>query len=827
MAVLLSLWSPYAVVALAVAGGCAALLQWWRSQAAWRGTISRLERERQELVERQEQERGFLQGELRRAAEARDAAEARFRGTFEQAAVGMSYVSLDGRFLRVNQRYCEVTGYSRGELLEMTIDAITHPDDIAADREHLERLRSGAETAAAWEKRYVRKNGVIIWAALNVTAVRSADGDTQYLFAVSEDITARVAAERALRQSEERFRQLVEHAPYGIVVEAGLEFLYVNPAAARMMGADSAARLVGTSMIDRTHPDERATQRERSAMVASGNTVSLVSRRLLRLNGEVFAAEISGTPIVYDGRPAALAFLRDITAQKQAEEERGRLELRLRHAQKMESVGRLAGGVAHDFNNHLTVINGYCDMLLDELGADDPLRVEIGEIRAAGQRAASLTQQLLTFSRKQVVELRPINLNAVVEEHCRMIRRLIGDDIEVVTDQEPNLGAVMADRGQMQQVLMNLAVNARDAMPAGGKIIIATANAVIGDGAEGSGQDVKPGPYVVLTVSDSGVGMAPEILSRIFEPFFTTKSMGVGTGLGLATVYGIVEQAGGFLRVSSEPGNGTIFRVYLPQTASAQEPLREAAAGRRAARGSETILVVEDQDEVRRLAISILKRNGYRVVEAANGADALSLADTCTDPIDLLITDVVMPGMTGRELATRLSASRERLKVLYMSGYAADVIAKQGVIDAGMAYLPKPFAPAELAAKVREVLGEPEPRRRILVIDDDPAVRNCVAETLVRAGFEVLPAADGGAGLGLVESHHVDLVITDLVMPEREGLETVKLLRERFPAVRVIAMSGAFEGEYLKAAARMGAQATFLKPVDTGRLLAAVREMLL
>ena len=407
-----------------------------------------------------------------------------------------------------------------------------------------------------------------------------------------------------------------------------------------------------------------------------------------------------------------------------------------------------------------------------------------------------------------------------------MMRRLIGDDIEVVTDLEPQLGAVMADRGQMQQVLMNLAVNARDAMPMGGKLIIATANAVIGDGAEGSGQDVKPGPYVVLTVSDTGVGMTPEILSKIFEPFFTTKSMGVGTGLGLATVYGIVEQAGGFLRVSSEPGQGATFRIYLPLTAAGCEPLRAAAGSHAKMRGSETVLVVEDQDDVRRLAISMLKRNGYRLLEASNGAEAVTLAATFPDAIDLLITDVVMPGMTGRELAAALAATRPSLKVLYISGYAADVIATQGVLDPGMAYLPKPFTPADLAAKVRGVLGNTEPRRRVLVIDDDRAVRDCVCQTLARAGFDAVPAADGGEGLQLVESHQVHLVITDLVMPEREGLETVKQLRGRYPEVRVIAMSGAFEGEYLKAAARMGAEATFLKPVDTGRLLAAVRDLL-
>jgi PAS domain S-box-containing protein len=312
-------WSPYPLLALALAGGSAAFLLWRRSKAAHH---------------KQDEERNFLQAGLRRAAEALDAAEARFRGAFEQAAVGMNHVSPDGRFLRVNQRYCEITGYSREELLAMTVASITHPDDAAEDRAHLLRLVRGEALEAAWEKRYVRKDGSIIWAALHVTAVRSA-GQTPYVFAVVEDITARITAERALRQSEERFRQVVENAPYGIVVERGLEFLYLNPAAARMLGADSAAQLVGTSMVDRSHPEERAAMRERSALVARGSTVSLACRRLLRIDGDAFTAEISATPIVYDGQPAALAFLRDMTVQRQAEEERARLELRLRHAQKM------------------------------------------------------------------------------------------------------------------------------------------------------------------------------------------------------------------------------------------------------------------------------------------------------------------------------------------------------------------------------------------------------------------------------------------------------------------------------------------------------------
>jgi two-component system cell cycle sensor histidine kinase/response regulator CckA len=300
-----------------------------------------------------------------------------------------------------------------------------------------------------------------------------------------------------------------------------------------------------------------------------------------------------------------------------------------------------------------------------------------------------------------------LNLNDVVDEYCRLVRRLIGDDIEVVAEIDRNLGTIMADRGQMHQILMNLAVNARDAMPHGGRIVVATANVEI-DASEATTEDAKPGRYVLLTMSDTGIGMEPDILQKIFEPFFTTKPLGVGTGLGLATVYGIVEQSGGWISVSSQPGQGTIFRIYLPRIEQIPEAPVARQSAERPVTGGETVLVVEDQADVRKLAIAILAKIGYRLLEAANGADALSVAGSFPEHIDLLVTDVVMPGMTGRELASRLQAVRPNLKVLYTSGYTADVIAHEGVLDHGVSYLAKPFAPADLATKVRGVLHEGE-----------------------------------------------------------------------------------------------------------------------
>jgi len=811
----------------AIAAGAAAM---WRNHRLSRTQKEGAAREAEwkRVLEDARRRTAGLEQEAERAREAAAVAEARFRSAFEQVAVGMSQIAPDGRFVRVNRRYCTITGYSAEDLLRLKTSDITHPDDLEADRRNTALLLGGECPSLSWEKRYIRKDGSVIWVNLTGSVLRSPSGEPAHLIGVVEDVTARFNAQEALRQSEQRFRQVVEHAPFGIFVDVGLEFRYLNRAAAALFGAESPQQLMGSPVLDRVHPEDRAAVRERARQAFSGGEIPKSQRRFLRLDGESFPAEVFPAAIVYDRQPASLILIRDRSQEERMEQERLRLEQRLHHAQKMESMGRLAGGVAHDFNNHLTVINGYCDMLLDELSPDDPLCEEVGEIRAAATRAASLTQQLLAFSRRQPAERRPLSLNTIVREHCHVLSRLLGDDIEVVEDLASDLWAVEADRDQIHQLLMNLAINARDAMPQGGRLTFRTANADIAaaDGAaEPAADDVPPGPYVVLAISDTGTGMSPEVLARIFEPFFTTKPTGSGTGLGLSMVYGVVEQSGGFIRVDSRPGGGAAFRIYLPRSASTPEP---SPAQRTAAPegGSETILLVEDQADLRRLALSLLRKYGYQVLEAADAAAALELARRHAGPIHLLLTDAIMPGMTGRELAERLQPSRARLKVLYLSGHSAEAFGREDSLRAPGTYLRKPFAPADLVAKVREALGQPDRRLRVLVIDDDAAVRGYLGELLAEAGYEVHTAADGDAGLSEVERRQISLVITDLVMPEREGLETVKLLRSRFPEVRIIAISGAFEGEFLKAAALLGADATFQKPIDPDRLLPAVRTLI-
>jgi two-component system, cell cycle sensor histidine kinase and response regulator CckA len=387
----------------------------------------------------------------------------------------------------------------------------------------------------------------------------------------------------------------------------------------------------------------------------------------------------------------------------------------------MESLGRLAGGVAHDFNNHLTVIAGYCDMLLASLKPGLG-REELEEIRAAGQRAGRLTQQLLAFGRRQIAERKPLDLNELVAESGNMLGRLIGEQMQIVTSLDPALGLVVADRGQMVQLLMNLVINARDAMPTGGRILLETRNVDIDESARPS-KEATPGGYVLLSVADTGAGMSEEVLKHVFEPFFTTKGVGLGTGLGLSTVYGTVKQSGGWIRAESQVGAGSRFLIYLPRVAGAAVVGERPAAPLAVTGGEETVLVAEDQPEVRRLALRILRSNGYRLLEASSGPEALELSSRHAGPIDLLLTDVVMPKMTGRELAARLRESRPNIKVLYVSGYTADIIGREGLLDQGVDYLPKPFTPPQLAAKVREVLGQSKAVGRILVVDDDDAVR--------------------------------------------------------------------------------------------------------
>ena len=505
-------------------------------------------------------------------------------------------------------------------------------------------------------------------------------------------------AEAALREAEAGYSTLVEQAPVGIYRSnpAG-RFLSANRALACILGYDSPAELLGLDMTRDVYADPAERQRLLDRDSYTEREYDEVEATWKRKDGRRLTVQLS-VRAVRDGSGDVEyyeTFVRDVTEQR-------RLEGQLLQAQKMEAVGRLAGGVAHDFNNLLTVILSYSDLLLEDLPPEIPDRADVAEIRKAAVAASSLTRQLLAFSRQQVLEPRVLDVNTVVASTEKLLTRLLGEDVSLTTTLAAALGAVKVDPGQLEQIIMNLAVNARDAMPRGGRLSIETANVEMDESYVHGHPLARPGHYVMLAVSDTGTGMDAATQARIFEPFFTTKEAGKGTGLGLATVYGIVRQSSGFIWVYSEPGHGTSFKIYLPRV---DEPVSPAGApAPQVVGGSETVLVVEDVAAVRAVTRQMLERQGYCVLEAANGATALSLARQHQSAIHLLVTDVVMPEVSGRELADQLVQLRPDMKVLFMSGYTDDAVVRHGILQEGIAYLQKPFTPDTLARKVRAVL---------------------------------------------------------------------------------------------------------------------------
>ena len=513
----------------------------------------------------------------------------------------------------------------------------------------------------------------------------------------------RTRIEEKLRESEERYRSIFENAFEGIfqsTPDAG--FTSVNPALVRLLRYESAEELIAQRLgAERQfYVDPNCRNELEQLLAKQGSVIGFkcevfckdLSKIWIVLN--VHAVRDQGGSILYcDGS------IEDITERKLLEEQ-------LMQSQKMEAVGQLAGGVAHDFNNMLTAINGYSELVFQKLRAGDPLRRDIIEIRKAGERAASLTRQLLAFSRKQVLQPKVIGLNSVVAEMEKMLRRLIGEDIELRTVLRAELGSIKADPGQIEQVIMNLAVNARDAMPDGGTLTIETQRVDLDEEYARQHVSVKSGPYIMMAVSDTGSGMDEQTQKRIFEPFFTTKRTGEGTGLGLSTVYGIVKQSGGNIWVYSEVGRGTTFKIYLPRIDKSAQEYKRRYEPDGFLKGTETILLAEDEEMLRKLACEVLKMHGYQVLEASNGGTALLACERHQGPIHLLISDIIMPEMNGDELAVRLGQIRPEMKVLYISGYTDDAIAHHGILDSAIAFLQKPFTTKNLLRKVREVLDQ-------------------------------------------------------------------------------------------------------------------------
>lgn len=514
-------------------------------------------------------------------------------------------------------------------------------------------------------------------------------------------------SQEALRQSEERYRSILANIEDGYYeVDLKGNFTFFNDALCQMLGYNQ-EEIAGLN--NRQYTDEenaRKIYQIFNRVYKTGIPAKQFEAEVIRKDGTKRNVELS-VSLIRDNSDKPIGFrgiARDITERKKAEREMVELQEQLRQAQKMEAIGQLAGGIAHDFNNALTLIRTCSQLALLDLKEADPLREKFEMINRATEQSANLTRQLLAFSRRQVMEMKVIDLNNLIREMDKMLRRVIGEDIELVNNLAEDLGRVRVDPGQMEQVIINLAVNARDAMPKGGRLTIETANVHLDQGYVNGHVGVDPGNYIRLTISDTGVGMTPEVKSRIFEPFFTTKEKGKGTGLGLSTVYGIVKQSRGYIYVYSEPGMGATFKIYLPRVDEDLE--KRPTEPKELPQGRETILVVEDEKDVRSLIVQILRKQGYKVIEAENGGEAFEACAHHKGKINLLLTDVVMPGMSGRELAEKLLCWQPEMKVLYMSGYTDDAMIRYGVLEAGMNFMQKPFSMEALAQKVRQVLDQ-------------------------------------------------------------------------------------------------------------------------
>jgi two-component system cell cycle sensor histidine kinase/response regulator CckA len=642
----------------------------------------------------------------RRAEDALRQSEERYRLLAENISDVIGLYDLGMNAVYVSPSVQQLRGYTPDEVMARPVMDQLAPGsrDLAMRvfREEMEMERGGRgdpARARTLEFEVLCKDGTTAWTESKLTAVRDSSGSLTGFIMVSRDITERKRVEETLRDTSQTLRTLIDASVLAIVVldRDGRVTLW-NKAATRLFGW-SAQEVLGRP-IPTIPEDKRAEFEEARVRSQTGEDVVSETQRRRKDGSLVDVLRSSAAILDAQGELAgSMGIFVDITERKQLEEQ-------LRQAVKMEGIGRLAGGIAHDFNNLLTVIGGRSYILLSQLPAGHAMRRDLLLIQQTGDRAAALTRQLLAFSRKQTLTPAVIDLNETVSGMRTLLERVLGEDVELIMDLDPSLGHVTADPGQLEQVIINMAVNARDAMPEGGQLTLETRHVDVDPTYARQRVEMAPGPYEVVSISDTGVGMDAATVARVFEPFFTTKAVGKGTGLGLATAYGIIKQSGGHVTVSSEPGSGTTFRIYLPRT-EASESAPAAVEETAARRGTEVALLAEDDANLRALTRDILESEGYTVLESADVEDAIRIAERQDGTIHLLLTDVVMPHMSGRALAEAVKRFRPDIRVLYMSGYTDDAIVHHGVLDPGTALLQKPFTPAALARKVREELDRP------------------------------------------------------------------------------------------------------------------------
>jgi two-component system, cell cycle sensor histidine kinase and response regulator CckA len=608
-------------------------------------------------------------------------------------------VNLDAVFTDINEAFLREGGYSREDIINKNFMFMLHPDDADIALDAYEQGKKGE--AVEFEMRTKKKDGSFSWYSFVNRPIKNPRGDIIGITGIARNIDERKQFESAILEERERLDAILSAQNTGLsIVNPDMTIAWVNRKILEMFpDSDAVGHYCHLFYENRDTPCENCGTR---STFQTGRIVE--TERFNAHHHRWF--HITSIPIK-DAQGNIINVLEgvtDITQRKLAEEERAKLELQLVQSQRLESVGRLAGGVAHDFNNMLSVVIGYSEMVLENLRSSEPMYADVQEILDAAKRSAGLTRQLLAFARKQTLEMRPLDLNTVINNFMKMIRRTLRENISIEYRLAPSLHVINGDIGQIEQVILNLAVNAQDAMPNGGKLIFETSDTYLDEVYASGRPGVIPGHYVLMTVSDTGIGMNTETMDRIFEPFFTTKEMGRGTGLGLATVYGIVKQHGGNIWVYSEPGKGTAFKVYFPHKTASDIAIAENSKQVRPVQGTETILLAEDQNQVRIMAGRILKPLGYTLLEAPDGKTALAMAESHPRRIHLLVTDVIMPDMNGRQLYEQLSTVRADIKVLYTSGYTSDVIGHQGVLDEGVHFIQKPFSVNAFASKVREVL---------------------------------------------------------------------------------------------------------------------------